>query len=125
VDTLRGAEYPEVPPGARKRSMRQAAWIRCHKHPIRLVRAFQRQRGEVLGTDVCAPDMTLPRGSRAPVGTGQGGNHCEHCSLDREEASRRCARWMTGSSQPPPPTTLGAPCGKGVPSVNAEARPSL
>jgi hypothetical protein len=47
---------------------------------------------------------------------GPGGNHGEHCGLDREEASRTYARWTSGTSQAsPPPTTLGAPWGRGCP----------
>ena len=50
-----------------------------------------------------------------------GANHGEHCGLDREEASRTYARWMTGSSQAPPPTDdFGDPFGKGLPSATAE-----
>ncbi len=43
--------------------------------------------------------------------------------VDREEASRTYARWMTGSRQAPPPTDdFAGPLGKGVPSATAELR---
>ena len=61
--------------------------------------------------------------------TGPGGNHGDHCGLDREEASRTYARWtnLDNMFQPgvPPTDDFGGPMGKGVPSATAEARPFL
>jgi len=52
-------------------------------------------------------------------------NHSEHCGLDREEASRMRALELT-SQAPPPPTTLGAPWGRGCSlSRQSQTRPFL